>query len=140
MRAKAYSILFSGTGCYNLQATFKITLGVPSELVALSNMPIIEEKVDGHLKKVSYQESPIMSTYLVAVVVGFFDYVEDYTSDGKTIICLDCFCGRTIYVLDSVILHLYSGVIVRVYCQDGKANQGNFALNVAVKTLELYKE
>ncbi|KAG2663383.1 hypothetical protein I3843_16G028000 [Carya illinoinensis] len=95
------------------KATFKITLDVPSELVALSNMPIIEEKVDGHLKKVSYQESPLMSTYLVAVVVGFFDYAEDHTTDG---------------------------VIVRVYCQVGKANQGKFALNVAVRTLELYKE
>ncbi|XP_059454325.1 aminopeptidase M1-like [Corylus avellana] len=94
------------------KATFKITLDVPSELVALSNMPIIEEKVDGHLKTVSYQESPIMSTYLVAVVVGLFDYVEDRTSDG---------------------------VKVRVYCQVGKANQGKFALGVAVRTLELYK-
>ena len=56
---------------------------MPSELVALSNMPIIEEKVVGHLKTVSYQESPIMSTYLVAIVVGLFDYVEDHTSDGK---------------------------------------------------------
>jgi hypothetical protein len=65
------------------QATFKIKLDVPSEQVALSNMPIVEEKVDGHLKTVSYQESPLMSTYLVAVVVGLFDYVEDCTSDGK---------------------------------------------------------
>ncbi|XP_062159285.1 aminopeptidase M1-like isoform X2 [Alnus glutinosa] len=76
-------------------------------------MPIAEEKVNGHLKTVSYQESPIMSTYLVAVVVGLFDYVEDCTSDG---------------------------VKVRVYCQVGKANQGKFALTVAVGTLELYKE
>ncbi|XP_062097259.1 aminopeptidase M1-like isoform X2 [Humulus lupulus] len=95
------------------KATFKITLDVPSELVALSNMPVIEEKVDGHLKTVSYQESPIMSTYLVAIVVGLFDFVEDHTSDG---------------------------IKVRVYGQVGKANQGKFALHVAVKTLELYKE
>ncbi|KAJ8774038.1 hypothetical protein K2173_009469 [Erythroxylum novogranatense] len=94
------------------KATFKITLDVPSELLALSNMPVIEEKVDGHLKTVSYQETPIMSTYLVAVCVGLFDYVEDHTSDG---------------------------IKVRVYCQVGKADQGKFALNVAVKTLELYK-
>lgn len=68
-----------------LQATFKITLEVPSELVALSNMPVVEEKVDGNLKTVYYQESPIMSTYLVAVVVGLFDYVEDHTPDGKVL-------------------------------------------------------
>ena len=35
---------------------------------------------------------------------------------------------------------LIAGIKVRVYCQVGKANQGSFALNVAVKTLELYKE
>ncbi|XP_048134295.1 aminopeptidase M1-like [Rhodamnia argentea] len=95
------------------KATFKITLDVPSDLVALSNMPIVGEKVEGHVKTVFYQESPIMSTYLVAVVVGLFDYVEDHTSDG---------------------------VKVRVYCQVGKQNQGKFALHVAVKTLELYRE
>lgn len=66
-----------------IQAKFKITLVVPSNEVALSNMPILEEKVDGDLRIVSYQESPLMSTYLVAIVVCLFDYVEDYTSDGK---------------------------------------------------------
>ncbi|KAK8660804.1 hypothetical protein V6N13_051713 [Hibiscus sabdariffa] len=95
------------------KATFKITLDVPSELVALSNMPVIEEKVNGPLKTVSYQESPIMSTYLVAVVIGLFDYVEDHTPDG---------------------------IKVRVYCQVGKADQGKFALKVAVGTLGLYKD
>ncbi|KAL8208795.1 hypothetical protein R6Q57_008207 [Mikania cordata] len=95
------------------KATFKITLEVPVELVALSNMPVIEEREDGNLKTVYYQESPIMSTYLVAAVVGLFDYVEDCTPDG---------------------------IKVRVYCQVGKANQGKFALDVAVKTLGLYKD
>ncbi|CAI9784920.1 unnamed protein product [Fraxinus pennsylvanica] len=95
------------------KATFKITLEVPAELIALSNMPVIEEKINGNLKTVYYQESPIMSTYLVAVVVGLFDYVEDHTPDG---------------------------IPVRVYCQIGKVNQGKFALDVAVKTLGLYKE
>ncbi|KAL0679773.1 hypothetical protein Bca4012_007754 [Brassica carinata] len=95
------------------KATFKITLEVPAELVALSNMPIVDEKVDGNVKVVSYQESPIMSTYLVAIVVGLFDYVEDHTSDG---------------------------IKVRVYCQVGKADQGKFALHVGAKTLDLFKE
>lgn len=57
---------------------------MPSDLVALSNMPVVDEKVNGSLKTVSYQESPIMSTYLVAAVVGLFDYVEDSTPDGTT--------------------------------------------------------
>ncbi|KAK1259012.1 hypothetical protein QJS04_geneDACA017960 [Acorus gramineus] len=93
------------------KAMFKITLEVPTELVALSNMPVIQETVSGSLKSVSFEESPIMSTYLVAVVIGLFDYLEDFTSDGTK---------------------------VRVYCQPGKGNQGKFALEVAVKTLPLY--
>eukprot|EP00262_Sarcandra_glabra_P014364 TRINITY_DN419_c0_g1_i1.p1 TRINITY_DN419_c0_g1~~TRINITY_DN419_c0_g1_i1.p1 ORF type:complete len:866 (+),score=159.90 TRINITY_DN419_c0_g1_i1:322-2598(+) len=94
------------------KATFKITVEVPAELIALSNMPILEEKLDGHLKTVSFQESPIMSTYLVAVIIGLFDYVEDLMPDG---------------------------IKVRVYTQVGKKNQGKFALDVAVRTLDLYK-
>lgn len=95
------------------KAKFKMTLDVPSEQVALSNMPVVEEKKEGNQKTVYFGESPVMSTYLVAVVVGLFDYVESHTDDG---------------------------VKVRVYCQIGKANQGKFALDVAVKTLELYKK
>lgn len=72
---------------YILQATFKITLEVPSELVALSNMPVVEEKLDGPNRIVSFEESPIMSTYLVAIVVGLFDYVEASTSDGMDLAC-----------------------------------------------------
>ncbi|WOL09046.1 hypothetical protein Cni_G17799 [Canna indica] len=82
-------------------------------MVALSNMPVIEEKFDGLVKTLSFQESPIMSTYLVAIVIGLFDYVEASTSDG---------------------------IIVRVYCQVDKSNQGKFALEVGVKTLDLYKK
>lgn len=95
------------------KAVFKITLEVPSETIALSNMPVIEEKVNGPTKIVYFQESRIMSTYLVAVIVGNFDYVEDFTTDGTR---------------------------VRVYTQVGKSAQGRFALEVALKTLVLFKE
>jgi puromycin-sensitive aminopeptidase len=54
-----------------------------------------------------------MSTYLVAFVVGDFDYVEDKSSDG---------------------------VLVRVYTPVGKKEQGRFALFVASKVLPYYKE
>uniref|UniRef100_A0A0D9YPC6 Aminopeptidase n=1 Tax=Oryza glumipatula TaxID=40148 RepID=A0A0D9YPC6_9ORYZ len=97
----------------SFKAIFKITLEVPSETVALSNMPVVEEKVNGPIKAVYFQETPIMSTYLVAVIVGMFDYVEAFTTDGTS---------------------------VRVYTQVGKSAQGKFALEVAVKTLVLFKE
>ena len=45
-----------------------------------------------------------------------------------------------ILVLDSVIFYHFAGVKVRVYCQVGKVNQVKFALVVAVRSLELYKE
>lgn len=76
-------------------------------------MPVDEEELHGNLKTVYYQESPVMSTYLVAVVIGLFDYIEDHTPDG---------------------------IKVRVYSQVGKANQGKFALHVALQTLGFYKE
>ncbi|KAJ3692007.1 hypothetical protein LUZ60_012357 [Juncus effusus] len=97
----------------SFKAKFRITLEVPSDLVALSNMPVLEEKRNGPSKTLYFQESPIMSTYLVAVVVGMFDYVEGRSSEGT---------------------------MVRVYCQVGKSDQGKFALHVAVKTLDLYKK
>lgn len=121
------------------QATFKITLEVPADLVALSNMPVMEEKLNGNLKIVSYQESPIMSTYLVAIVVGLFDYVEDHTSDGKLILSnIFPYPVNSISSKSSVIF--CAGVKVRVYCQVGKADQGKFALHVGAKTLDLFKE
>ncbi|MBA0577264.1 hypothetical protein Golob_027799 [Gossypium lobatum] len=98
----------------SFKAKFNITLlDVPSELVTLSNMPVDVEVLDGNRKTVYYQESPVMSTYLVAVVIGLFDYIEDHTPDG---------------------------IKVRVYSQVGKANQGKFALHVALKTLGFYKD
>ncbi|KAL5201658.1 hypothetical protein ABZP36_036012 [Zizania latifolia] len=95
------------------KAKFKLTLEVPSELVALSNMPVANETIAGPIKTIHYEESPLMSTYLVAIVVGLFDYVEGVTSEGNK---------------------------VRVYTQVGKSNQGKFALDVGVKSLNFYKE
>ncbi|XP_078150268.1 aminopeptidase M1-B-like isoform X1 [Carex rostrata] len=97
------------------KAQFKITLEVPSQLVALSNMPISEEKIngDGVLKTIFFEESPLMSTYLVAIVIGHFNYIQGITSDG---------------------------IQVRVYTQVGMTEQGRFALDVALKSLNLYKD
>ncbi|XP_074565090.1 aminopeptidase M1-B-like [Curcuma longa] len=94
------------------KATFKIALEVPSNLVALSNMPVINEKDNGIVKTIYFQESPIMSTYLVAFVVGSLDYIETYSFDGLKI---------------------------RVYARVGKSNQGKFALDLTTKTLDLLK-
>lgn len=68
-----------------MQATFKMTLHVPSDRVALSNMPIAEEtETSSKMKTIKFEESPRMSTYLVAIVVGELEYIEGHTKDGKT--------------------------------------------------------
>uniref|UniRef100_H2Z0A6 Aminopeptidase n=1 Tax=Ciona savignyi TaxID=51511 RepID=H2Z0A6_CIOSA len=99
-----------------LKATFDTTLVVPKDLVALSNMNVIDESVyseDAAFKVMKYAQTPVMSTYLLAFVVGEFDYVEDTSSDG---------------------------VKVRVYTPVGKSVQGQFALEVATKALPFYKD
>ncbi|XP_064598635.1 puromycin-sensitive aminopeptidase-like isoform X2 [Liolophura sinensis] len=96
-----------------IKATFDITLVVPESKVALSNMPVISETKENGLKVVKYSKTPVMSTYLIAFVVGEYDYVEAKDADG---------------------------VLVRVYTPVGKKTHGQFALDVAVKTLPFYKE
>ncbi|ETE61381.1 Puromycin-sensitive aminopeptidase, partial [Ophiophagus hannah] len=68
---------------------------------------------DENLVEVKFARTPVMSTYLVAFVVGEYDFVETRTTDG---------------------------VLIRVYTPVGKAEQGKFALEVAAKTLPFYKD
>ncbi|CRL03424.1 CLUMA_CG016271, isoform A [Clunio marinus] len=97
-----------------IKATFDITLIIPQDRVGLSNMPVVkEENLDNNLKLLKFDRSPIMSTYLVAVVVGEYDYVEARSDDG---------------------------VLVRVYTPVGKKEQGQFALEVTTKVLPYYKD
>ncbi|KAJ2610496.1 hypothetical protein H4S08_003591 [Coemansia sp. RSA 1365] len=102
-----------------LKATFNVTLRVPEGLTALSNMDVARvEDVGSGLKEVSFNTTPIMSTYLLAFIVGEFDYVEDHTSgkhNGRQIPC-------------------------RVYTTPGKSENGRFALKVAVQVLEYFAE
>lgn len=50
--------------------------------IVLSNMPESSISVDDDNKTVVFQTTPVMSTYLVAIVVGEFDFVESSTPDG----------------------------------------------------------
>jgi aminopeptidase 2 len=60
-----------------LKATFSSTLMVDQELTALSNMDILSETECGNgKKKVVFNKTPPMSTYLVAFVVGELNYIE----------------------------------------------------------------
>lgn len=58
---------------------------------------------DDKLRVLTFDRSPVMSTYLLAFVVGEYDHIEAQDSDG---------------------------VIVRVFTPLGKKEQGRFALDV----------
>jgi aminopeptidase N len=64
----------------NLKATFDFEIELPEDQIALSNMPEKGTKKgkDG-FKVVSFERTPIMSTYLLAWAVGDFEWVEDFT-------------------------------------------------------------
>lgn len=96
-----------------IKATFDMTVSGPKDRVILSNMPVIDTKEEGETKTVTFDTTPIMSTYLVAIVVGEFDYVEGSTPEG---------------------------IHVRVFSPVGKKEQGTFALECGIKALTYYKD
>lgn len=97
------------------KATFDVRLVVPSNLVALSNMPVKSTEFVGRTdhKDVRFERTPVMSTYLLAFVVGEFEYIETQTNNGT---------------------------LVRVYTMPDKTYQGKFALEVGRNSLELYND
>jgi aminopeptidase N len=103
----------------NLKATFDFEIEVPEDQVALSNMPVKETKKtkDGY-NMVSFETTPIMSTYLLAWAVGDFEYVEDFTE------------------------RRYNGkqLPVRVYTTRGLKEQGRWALQHAGKIIDYFSE
>jgi len=56
----------------DMKATFIISLTIPPGNIALSNTPL-KEKIED---KLVFEKTPIMSTYLVAYVVGKLEYIE----------------------------------------------------------------
>lgn len=77
---------------------------------AVSTQPSDEGKVT-----VTFARSPIMSTYLLACVVGELDMIETHTQDKQK-------------------------VLVRVFAPKGQVEQGRFALEVAHKTLTYFTD
>lgn len=96
-----------------VKSKFNITLIIPKNLVGLSNMDeeSRKETEDGKSVSIKFKETPIMSTFLIAWVVGDLDYIEEKNEDG---------------------------VLVRVYATRGHAHQGKFALDVASRTLAFF--
>ena len=96
------------------KAVFDVTLVYDDSLQAVSNTPIVEETAAGQgLKSARFGETPIMSTYLLAFVVGDIVSVEADAADGTT---------------------------VGVWTTRGKENQAGFALDTSVKLLGYFND
>ncbi|HXX05688.1 MAG TPA: M1 family metallopeptidase, partial [Candidatus Bathyarchaeia archaeon] len=66
------------------KATFDISLLVDSNLTAISNMPVINKKRLGKKTLYRFDRTPVMSTYLLYLGVGDFEYIQSKL--GKTTI------------------------------------------------------
>ena len=96
------------------KAAFEVTLLIPAHLTAVSNTAVASETSEpAGLKRVLFRETPPMSTYLLAFVVGDMDFIQDTSRDGT---------------------------LVRVFTTRGKAEQGRFALDVAVRLLPYFND
>lgn len=114
-----------------IKATFATRLVTPPHLQAVSNMQVtkrqtIVEETHGRQQENrylntpkgwiahEYAQTPIMSSYLLAFVVGEFDYISSFQNK--------------------------SNVEIRVYTPPGKTHLGEFALDVANRALDFYTD
>ena len=96
------------------KAVFDVTLVFDDSLQAVSNTPIVEESTPGPgLRSVRFGETPVMSTYLLAFVVGDLVSVEADAADGTRI---------------------------GVWTTRGKENQAGFALDTSVNLLGYFND
>jgi puromycin-sensitive aminopeptidase len=97
-----------------VKAIFAVKLTVDSVYDVLSNMPIsCKQMISPTTKIVTFMDTPIMSTYLLAICVGEFDMVQTTTSHG---------------------------VVVSVYTPPGKSHMGEYALRTASLALSAYDD
>ncbi len=96
------------------KALFDVTMVFDDSLQAVSNTPIVEESAPAPgLRSVRFGETPVMSTYLLAFVVGDLVASEADAADGTKI---------------------------GVWTTRGKENQAAFALDTSVRLLGYFNE
>ncbi|KAF1731508.1 Alanine/arginine aminopeptidase [Beauveria bassiana] len=107
----------------NMKATFSLDIELPADQTAVSNMPVattttMEETTTEGRKRVSFETTPIMSTYLLAWAVGDLKYIETWTERE----------------------YRGSKIPVRFYATAGLEQQGRFAIEEAVKVMDFFSE
>ncbi|PIR83629.1 aminopeptidase [Candidatus Kaiserbacteria bacterium CG10_big_fil_rev_8_21_14_0_10_51_14] len=95
-----------------MKAVFDIALVIPEKSTAISNTVVVRTTAQSSgYKTVHFAPTPRMSTYLLAFIVGDFEYIEKKSTDG---------------------------VLVRVFTTPGKKHQAAFALDCAAKTISFF--
>ena len=96
------------------KATFGVSMTVPRDRDCISNMPVLEQRTRaGSRVEYVFDRTPVMSTYLLAFIVGEFDFTSTRSANG---------------------------VLTTVYTPRGKSALGAHALGVASKALTFFEE
>jgi puromycin-sensitive aminopeptidase len=100
-----------------LKATFQLTVTIPADMQCISNTPFSASYTTAiapgkAVKTITFQKTPKMSTYLLALVVGEFDGISSTSNQ----------------------------IVTTVYTVPGKADQAEFCLATASRALELYQK
>ena len=78
--------MFPGWDEPSFRATYRLTVTVPKNFDAVSNMPATSVVTDGDTKTVSFARTPNMASYLVALCAGEFGYVSGTAPDGVKVL------------------------------------------------------
>ncbi len=96
------------------KAIFEVSLIVLKNHTAISNtLPVNIKEHEAGYNIITFSPTPVMSTYLLAFIIGEFEYIEDKTKDG---------------------------IQVRIFTTPGKKHQARFALETAIRSLEFYNK
>ena len=94
------------------RARFQLTVVVPENWLAVSNMPVESEQKIAGGKEVRFASTPLMSSYLNVFVAGELDFVESQVG----------------------------GTQIRVITTKGKAELGRYALEASAEILKYYND
>ncbi|QQR58468.1 MAG: M1 family metallopeptidase [Candidatus Melainabacteria bacterium] len=99
----------------DFKATFNITLATPPDLVAISNAPLKFKRTDPRTQKTQYtfEETPLMSTYLVALIVGPFEATDS---------------------------QIVNNVEIKTWAVKGKKEQALYGRDTAIKLLPFFED
>uniref|UniRef100_A0A915EXG6 Aminopeptidase n=1 Tax=Echinococcus canadensis TaxID=519352 RepID=A0A915EXG6_9CEST len=130
------------------KATFDISIVALDNQVALSNMPEVSreivttpegcsEPLDGRgYVKVTFARTPVMATYIVAMVLGDFEHISSMVTPYST----SNACSSSVSKTEKCTKVPMRDLEIRVFTPLGKRKFGEHALNVAEKSLPFYAE